>query len=250
MQQTHQPTARVLAIETSSSGGGIALAASGQILAARELPLDRRHTSDLMPAIRDLVAGVGWAPRDLTAVYFSAGPGSFTGLRLAATTARMLQWSVGCCVVACPTLEVIARNALSSIGPGVHVAALLDAKREQVFAACFRIETGAEPPELTECEPAALRDPASWLSTLPRPLCLVGEGIAKHRAAAESSGAALLPDDAWRPSAVQVVAVGERLARLGQFCEPHQVLPTYIRPPEAEEVYEVRRAAARHRRGE
>ncbi|MCG3128206.1 MAG: tRNA threonylcarbamoyladenosine biosynthesis protein TsaB [Phycisphaerae bacterium] len=285
MTETREPTACVLAIETSSGEGGVALASGGRVLAQRELPLDRRHTSQLLPAIGELVSAAGWTPRELTSVYFSAGPGSFTGLRLAATTARMLQWSVGCQVVACPTLEVIARNSLDtgawpqradatagdSTWPrradateqrqtadaterpgeaGAYVAPMLDAKREQVFAACYRIAAGADSDELIEFETAGLRDPATWLAGLPRPLVVVGTGLARHRAAAEATGAIVLAEHAWRPRVEQLVVVGDRLARRGRFCLPQEIVPTYIRPPEAEEVYETRRAAARDRRGE
>lgn len=237
---------RALAIEASSSFGAVALAESGQTIARAELNTAHRHTAELLPSVQRLLREIGWRPAELRAVFFSHGPGSFTGLRVSATIARMLQWSIGCDVVATPTLEVIARNALARPSPPEHLAVILDAKRGQVYSAYFeRSDTG-----YNLIEEPALRDPAQWLRTLPRPLAVIGEGIAFHRPACIAADAAILDEQYWRPNVEHVVVIGQRLWEQGAVCEPSMILPLYIRRPEAEEVYEQRRREARERRGE
>jgi tRNA threonylcarbamoyl adenosine modification protein YeaZ len=243
----------LLAVETSHGQGSIALAAADQILSTRTLSADRRHASELLPAIADLLGDTGHQPADITTYAYSAGPGSFTGLRVAATLGTMLQSALGCAVVAVPTLEVIARNALGyasrsaagarAPGPGaaLRLAVILDARGGRIYAALFELR-GTE--EITTVEPAG-----AFARLAPSALVL-GEGLRRHAAAAATAAAVILPEGLWPPRAENVAIIGARLAQAGRFCRPDEILPHYIRPPECEEVYEQRRAAARHRRGE
>ncbi len=236
----------MLAIETSSARGSVALGRDGQATAAAALGADRRHAAELLPAIQELLKTAGQRPADVGVVCFSRGPGSFTGLRVAATIARLWHSATGCRVVAADTLEVIARNALARPGRPERVAALLDAKRGQVFGELFERQGGDE---LRSVDAAGRHDAAAWLAGLPRPCAVLGEGIGAHRAAIAAAGLPMLDEGYWWPDARQAVAVGWRRARAGQFCTPEQIVPLYLRPPECEEVYEQRRAEARQRRG-
>jgi len=246
----------LLAIETSSARGSVALGRGARVLGATVLPTERRHTSELLPAIRDLLHAAGHAPRDVGVVAFSQGPGSFTGLRIAATVARMWQSAVGSRVVGVPSLEVCARNALTHPDHPARVAVLVDARRNQVFGGLFeRLPACAStesPDGLTALQPAALHDVAAWLATIPRPCALLGDGVARNAEAIAAAGADLLPlplEYAW-PDARQVLAIGARLANEGHFLAPGEIVPAYHRPPECEEVYEQRRAEAKAKRGE
>ncbi len=239
-----------LALETSSRRGSVALGHDGHARAWRVLSTERTHTAELLPAIRDLLAEVGAGPRDVGCVCFSQGPGSFTGLRVAATVARMWQSALGCRVVAVPSLEVIARNALAYPGRPPHVAVLLDARRGRVFGAVFE-NADNSPDAATRANkdaPAGLHDAAAWLPTLPKPCGVLGDGVAAHRAALEALGLQMLPESYWLPDAREVLALGHELTLAGRFCTPEQIVPLYMQPPECEEVYEQRRAAAQARR--
>ncbi len=237
----------LLAIETASLWGSVALARDGAVIAARDLSADRRHTTELIPTIRDLLADQGCRLMDVGVLAYSTGPGSFTGLRVAATVARMAQSAVGCEVVAVPTLEVIARNALGHPNRPQRVIAILDAKRGQVFGAAFE-RTAAD--DLRTLAPAEIREPEAWLAGVQRPFAILGEGVKYHEQACQASGGDVLAAEYWRPRAAHTAAVGQRLAAERRFCKPHEIIPNYLRPPACEEVYEERRAAARARRGE
>jgi tRNA threonylcarbamoyladenosine biosynthesis protein TsaB len=258
----------LLAVETSHRQGSIALGTGDQILAARSLSSDRRHASELLPAIADLLRDTGHNPADIATLAYSAGPGSFTGLRVAATLGSMLQSALGCDVVAVPTLEVIARSALeyqpnatalsaqptSGMTPPqpratLRVAVILDARGGRIYAALFELR-GSPGDQITTLQPAGAFEPQAWFAQLAPPLWVLGEGLRKHATAAAATGATILPEDLWLPRAENVAIIGARVAKAGQFCRPEQILPQYIRPPECEEVYEKRRAAARRRRGE
>lgn len=244
----------LLAIETSGDLGGVALAQGARLLASRHLSADRRHTAELLPTIRDLLAAQARRLPDVALFAYSSGPGSFTGLRVAATVGRTMQSVTGCRVVAVPTLEVIARNALSCPDAPPRIVALLDAGRGQVYGAAFeRVDSVVGGPPGDDLRPvvsAGLFKPDALLARVARPFCILGPGVRQHAAACAASGGIVLDAACWPPSVEQVALLGWRLACAGRVCRPHEILPLYIRPPECEEVYEQRRAAARRKRGE
>lgn len=233
-----------LALETSGLGGGVALAHAGS-LAVRALPQEYRHGAAVFPAIQELLAQAGLALRDLGLLAFSQGPGSFTGLRIAATFARVLNAATGCDVVAVPTLAVIAANTWSHPREPGRIAVLIDARGGRAFGAAF--ERRADGYELVSGP--GRYDVRPWLAGLAQPVCVLGPGVPAHRESVAAAGAEVLGAEYGQPGAEQVLALGQRLARAGHLCRPEEIVPLYLRPPECEEVYEQRRAAARQRRG-
>lgn len=117
-----------LAIETSGRTGAIALGRDDGLLATIDLPRQRRHTLELMPTIDRLCRDRGVRPRDLGEVYVSLGPGSFTGLRVALATVKMLALAGGVRVVGIPSID-----ALRIEHPGAMV--LLNIKRGSAYCA-------------------------------------------------------------------------------------------------------------------
>src|SRR5688500_13858881 len=123
---------RAVAIETSGRTGSVAVARDGVVLAEETFPHGLKHAAGLVPMIDRLCGGAGWGPRDVEEVYVSAGPGSFTGLRVGVTVAKTLAFATGARIVAVPTAEVLARNAPPE---ATYVVIVLDAKRDQIFTA-------------------------------------------------------------------------------------------------------------------
>ncbi len=236
----------LLAVETSHGQGSIALSDGATVLDARGLSAQRRHAAELLPAIVELMQSAGHHLRAVRVLAWSSGPGSFTGLRVAATLARMLQSATGCEVVAVPTLAVIAQNALEAPARSERLAVMLDARGQRVFGGLFALGGAV----YETVQPAGVFEPAAWLAGLPRPVAVAGEGLRKYADLARGAGVELLPESCWAPRAEHVAMLGTRLAAAGRFCAPDEILPHYVRPPECEEVYEQRRAAARARRGE
>lgn len=93
-----------------------------------------RHGETLMPAISNLFALAGFKPEDLDLVACSAGPGSFTGLRIGMATAKGIARGAGCAVKAVDTLPLLAAGRRH--WPGI-VAPVMDARKQRVYAAAF-----------------------------------------------------------------------------------------------------------------
>jgi tRNA threonylcarbamoyladenosine biosynthesis protein TsaB len=234
--------ARALAIETSARTGSIAAVADGVVVAEEQFEHGLQHAAQIIPIVDRLCRARGWTPRDLNELYISAGPGSFTGLRIGVTLAKTLALATGVKLVAVPTVRVLVENAPAEAR---HVVLVLDAKRDQIFTARFeRDATGA----WIEREGARLDSLAAMLDRSPRPVHLLGEGIPYHQkfAPREETGVIVTTPELWRPRARVVAEIGGRMAREGDFVDPDRFTPIYIRKPEAEEKWEALHGESRN----
>jgi tRNA threonylcarbamoyladenosine biosynthesis protein TsaB len=230
---------RGLAIETSGRAGSIAISDGddGRVLGEVGFAHGLKHAAGIVPIIDRLCASRGWKPSDIEEIYVSAGPGSFTGLRVGITVAKTLSFATGAKVVAVPSVEVLARNAPAGWR---NLIIVLDAKREQIFTASF--ENVAGEPVLRE--PAHLDSLSAMLARTPRRVHLLGEGIPYHEkfVPKDDAGVIVTEPAAWQARASVVAELGARMARAGQFADPMRLTPIYIRKPEAEEKFEQRQA--------
>jgi tRNA threonylcarbamoyladenosine biosynthesis protein TsaB len=225
---------RAIALETSARSGSVALVDhDGTLLAEEQFPHDLKHAAALISILDRLTRHHAWSPRDVAEIYVSAGPGSFTGLRVGVTVAKTLALSLNAKIVAVPTTDVLARNAPADAR---NILIVLDAKRGQIFTARYTQQGGT----ITQDEPAHLDTLANMLERSPRPLHLIGEGLPYHRAALPADDAQVIvtPEESWRPRAAVVAHLGHAQARAGHFTDPDRLTPTYLRRPEAEEKWE------------
>lgn len=223
-----------LAIETSGRFGSVAVGRGCDILESADFPTTINHGVELLPTVDALCRRHGIPPQQIGQVYFSGGPGSFTGLRIGVTVARTLAWANNARVVRVPTLDVIAQNAIDLAAPPQEVAVTLDAKRGNIYAATFvrrsdRFERIDEPAE---------RNPAEFFQSLSVGCSVTGEGLERCGEAATAAGLTALPADTFRPRAAVVYRLGVARALAGDFDDPEGLIPIYIRRPEAEEVWE------------
>ena len=134
---------RILLIETSTSVCSIALAQTDALLAYKELPEPRMHSALLAPLIQELLQEQGLHISHCDAIAVSAGPGSYTGLRVGVSTAKGLCFGSGKPLIAISSLEVMAQNALDrlkdqTLPPDSLIIPLMDARRMEVYTATYR----------------------------------------------------------------------------------------------------------------
>lgn len=226
---------RSLAIETSGRIGSIALAEDGAVAVEREFPHGLQHAAHIIPIIDELCRQRHWQPRQIDHVCVSAGPGSFTGLRIGITLAKTLWLATGVKVVAVPTVRVLAENAPAE---AQRVVIVLDAKREQIYTARFE-RTSEGLSCWREMESAHLDTLAAMLSRAGRPVHLLGDGIPFHEKfiSREDAGIVVTPAEIWRARAGVVARLGWEMAGRGEFADALTLTPIYVRRPEAEEKY-------------
>ncbi|MCC7146800.1 MAG: tRNA (adenosine(37)-N6)-threonylcarbamoyltransferase complex dimerization subunit type 1 TsaB [Phycisphaeraceae bacterium] len=229
-----------LAIETSGREGSLTLGRGGERLESQTLVQARRHNVELMPAIAALCGKYGVTPGQLGEVYVSVGPGSFTGLRVGVATAKMLGLTLGARLVAVPTLEVVAGNVPVEMGQaGGNLLVCLNLKRETVYAGFFAVEEGRW---VRQGEPR-LATVAQLLEEGKRLVGVVGEGL-EILGAEGGSGPRVLSLEFAAGKSESVWRIGRRLAEAGAYVSAEELLPLYVRPPEAEEVWKRRQAEA------
>ena len=128
----------ILALDTCDTRGGVALLRDDSLLQSEAHTTAEDYSSWLLPAIDRVLAPAALTLRDIELYAVAAGPGSFTGVRVGLTTVKA--WSE---VYSRPIAAVSRLEAVASEGTGSapYVAAFIDARRNQIFAALYRRQT-------------------------------------------------------------------------------------------------------------
>ena len=223
-----------LAFDTSSLAGGVALLQDGDLLAEIELPTEQRSAQSLAPAIDRILRNQQLAPRDIRLVALTIGPGSFTGLRVGATCAKLFCYAVQADLIALDTLDVIAAQTplqLRTTGGEIH--AVLDAQRRELFVARYAA-LPAQPNEPQRLGETSILSADEWLTGLPPRSVVTGSGLKKFHVQLPPSVVAV--DAAlWAPRAAMIGRMAVQQHARGQRDDIWKLTPTYIRPSYADE---------------
>jgi tRNA threonylcarbamoyladenosine biosynthesis protein TsaB len=230
---------RIVGIETTGRQGSVALAVGADVVAVTRFATDLHHAAELLPAIDRLCVACGWQPGMIDELHVSAGPGSFTGCRIGITVARSLALATGLKLIRVPTVDVLACNAAGLQTPPPHLVVLLDAQRRQAYVARFALDDKG----YHRIAEVVMGEPAALLADLPRPCAVLGEGVAYHRQALEALGLEVLPEYLWPALAENVLRVGCQLAGQNLYVAATDLVPIYVRLPEAEEKWRLRQGA-------
>ncbi len=215
-----------LAIETSSRHGSISLGHDDQLLESADLGQQQRHAVHLLPTLDRLCQQHSITPNQISQIYVSIGPGSFTGLRVAVTIAKTLAQSINCRIVPVPTLDVVAQNAPTQ---HTNIAVCLDARSGKTFTAIYQRTNNHW---LKILEPKLLT-PQQLLEIAPRPLAIIADQLPPFDWPDDIN---ILDQHLAIPHSHVVWQLGRNLAANNQFADPIQLVPHYVRLPEAEEV--------------
>ncbi len=247
-----------LAMETSSRVGSVTLGRGDVLLATKVLPPQERHRVDLLPMMDGLCREHGVKPTDIGELYVSHGPGSFTGLRIGITSAKTLALITGAKLVAVPTLDVVAMNV--PVQTGVTLIVALNMKKETVYAGVYGASDDGTCWQLTR--PAGLTTLTELLATITGPVMMVGTTMPaiqtplnECHTTCQSNQTNSVPQFEIRnskfemqyaqPRSENVWRLGRQLAKQNQFTPTHDLLPLYVRIPEAVELWEKRHGAGR-----
>ena len=222
----------VLGLNTASENLGVALVQGSTLRADLVLvPESYRsgHGERLQPAIAHVCELSGITPADLSGIAVASGPGGFTGVRTGMSAAKAIALVLGLPVAPVPTLQALAAQApLDGL-----VSPMLDARKDKVFAALYRRDVQG----LHEVVPGTLMDLQEWLEQLAaydEPICFIGEGAQRQRAAiTERYTSPFLPDELHLLRAGAVALLGAGMIERGEGVDAIHALPTYMREPTA-----------------
>jgi len=127
----------ILHIETSTTVCSVALSQDDEAIGWKDKGEDMNHTAILPPMIVEILEKNNLTVHDLGAISISSGPGSYTGLRVGSSTAKSMAYSLGIPLISVPTLEALSAAALEVHDSISHVVPMIDARRDEVYAAIY-----------------------------------------------------------------------------------------------------------------
>ena len=233
---------RLLAVETSTPTGAVAVLDAGVVVAESRVNVTVTHGERLMAAIDGVLRAARCQLADVEAFAVALGPGSFTGLRIGLSTVKGLAFATGKPVAGVPTLDALAWTLPYCAHP---VCPVLDARKDEVYTALYRTLDG----RLELLEPGRAMAPYAWAEELrdrtDGPLVFLGD-VARFAGIFEEvlgPRARLAPTGLRLPSAVTIGELGGRALERGEASDPAELTPIYLRPSEAELARERRQRA-------
>ncbi len=226
----------ILGIETSTKTGSVAVLSEKGVVAQYSLNIEVTHSERLMATVDRVLADTGIVISQLDGFAVATGPGSFTGLRIGLSTVKGLAITVDRPVAAVPTLLALAWNVPYPAHP---VCPMLDARKNEVYAA-FYVYDGST---LRQTVPEAAIPLSQLGSKITGKTIFTGEAAYIHRAEIErllSDQAIIAPRAVVLPSAASVAELGLEMINSGRYSDPDNLVPLYIRRPEAELAWEKR----------
>lgn len=215
----------ILGIDSSAISAGCALVEGDKIVAESFLNTRHTHSETLLPMISGMLKSAGATLSDVEKIAVSAGPGSFTGLRIGVSTAKGLADAAHKPCAAVSTLEAIAYNFTGVDG---IVCACMDARRNQVYNALFSSENGVIT-RLCEDRAISAEELSKELSALDGKVILAGDGAELINSLTESRYSLAPPNLRFQRGSGVCFA-----ARNAPEIAPAALMPTYLRLPQAE----------------
>ena len=171
---------RVLGIESSSLVASVALVTDDIMTAEYTVDFKKTHSQTLLPMLDEIVKLLELDLDTIDAIAVAGGPGSFTGLRIGAATAKGLGLALKKPLVHVPTVDAMAYNMW---GTSCLVCPIMDAKRSQVYTGLYHVEDGLK--VLMEQCPMDMRELARLLNERGERVIFLGDGVPVYRSIIE-----------------------------------------------------------------
>ena len=215
--------ALILSIETSTTVCSVALHEDKKLISVLEIHQEYSHASKLASLVDQITKLTGIALDQLNCVAFSSGPGSYTGLRVGASLAKGLCYSLDIPLVAVSTLEVLAHQVSVTNTSDVFLCPMLDARRMEVYCQMFDHDLSEQAPITSK-----IVDEESFQEYLRiKPIIFFGSGASKCSTVISHSNAKFLFD--VYPSAVQVGALAFKKLEENKVEDLVQFVPLYLK---------------------
>lgn len=221
----------ILAVDSSAVTVSCSVADEEKTLAYGLLNEGLTHSQTLMRLIDKTLSESSLRMADIDCIAISAGPGSFTGVRIGIATVKGIAFAKDIPCIGVSTLEAIAYGASELEG---YIAAVMDARREQVYTATFRVH-GGRVERITEDRAISIAQLGEELGKLPEKVWFCGDGAALccNMLGEKLDNAAIAPDAVVFQNGIGVAraafAAGE-----DNIIKAENLVPFYLRLPQAE----------------
>ena len=220
---------KTIAFDTSNQPLSVALFEDDNLIDQRETNVRRNHSTQLLPFIDELVKQANWTPQDLDNVIVSQGPGSYTGLRIAVTTAKTLAFTLNISLTGISSLALLAANVTDT---NAIIVPIMDARNQNIYAAQYQWESG----RLVVRQPDKhmnIDKLHAALETMQQPIIFVGEWQRFEDQLRGLFPAATFAQDNL-PHAANMMSLAQDSTKLIDMDDIHQFVPNYHRLSQAE----------------
>lgn len=223
---------KILAIDSSGLTASVAIANEENLLAEYTVNNKKTHSQTLLPMLDEIVKATDTELETIDAIAAASGPGSFTGLRIGASTVKGLALALEKPVVPVPTLEGLAYNLWGCEG---LICPIMDARRNQVYTAVYRFENG-DPETVLLQTPMDIDELLDILKEKNDKVTFTGDGTDVYLEHIKK----ILPKSSFAPvhmnkqRAGSVAFAGLRRFRRGEFINGDDFAPEYLRVSQAE----------------
>ena len=225
----------ILAVEASGSVAGVAYVEDNVLKAEFTLNHKMTHSQTLMPLIGEIKEKLSLDLSDIDYIACSQGPGSFTGLRIGAATAKGIAMGIKRDIIPVSSLAGLAYNIFMT---DALICPIIDARRNQVYTALYEWEgdrlVNVSPDKITMID-----DALNEAAIFERPVIFVGDGIFVHRdKILANEDFVIAPASCNMPRAASIASLGRVIAEEGGNIEGSKFVPVYLRKSQAERELE------------
>jgi len=215
----------ILNIETSSSICSVCLSRNGEVISIRETEQEQNHASVLTLFIEELFRKSNLIFQELETVALSAGPGSYTGLRIGASTAKGMCYALNIPLVAIDSLEALANGYLKKYSPSAEtlLCPIIDARRMEVYYSLFTSSGKCISESIN-----AIVDENFLTEFKSKPIHFFGSGAEKVSKVFNDSGNYIFKE--FLPSSSFMTTLSFNYFQQKQFANLAYFEPNYIKP--------------------
>ena len=220
----------MLSVDSSAAPASVCLTEDGRILGEYFLNCGFTHSQTLMAMTESVLKISGKTPAEINVFAVNSGPGSFTGVRIGVSAVKGMAYAAEKPCIAVSTLLSMAYNCL---GNTCVVCACMDARRQQVYNALFRVE-GEKIERLTDDRAISIAELTAELERYDDEVILAGDGAALVAGVVEKENIRLAPESIRYQRASSVAAAALEKYNRGETLSPAALMPTYLRLSQAE----------------
>ncbi len=230
---------KILGIESSGMVASVAIIQDDVIISEYTMNHKKTHSETLLPMIDEIVKTSETRLEDLDAIAIAAGPGSFTGLRIGAATAKGLALALEKPIIPVKTCEGMAFNLWGAEG---LVCPIMDARRNQVYTGIYRVQGNVE--VIMDQTPMDIHELVEKLNSMTSDdpqasVTFLGDGVPIYKDVIwEEIGipCKMAPGSMNRQRGASVAALGEILYKEKKYVLADDFAPEYLRKSQAERV--------------
>lgn len=221
----------ILAIETTGKTAAVAIGNSEKILGEINLNAGYTHSQTLLPMIKDLLKMLDMQPNEINYVACSSGPGSFTGIKIGAATAKAFAHALNISIINVPTLDAMAMNIFA---PDKIIIPIMDARRNQVYSAIY--ENGQRISEYLNC---SIDEIIECAKKFEHEKIFLGDGVEANKEKLIDANFLLAPENLNLQSAKSVLLYAKKMLLESKSIFSYEnFLPFYLRKSQAETNYD------------